>query len=68
MKKKFENKIIAKLIFLYFNIRNIKISKYRSFYISSFQILTPALHYATREESNWFSPRVKLHEVKSTSV
>ena len=40
-KKKFENKIIDRLIFLYFNIRNFEISKYRSFYISSFEILTP---------------------------
>ena len=38
--KKFENKIIEKLIFLHFNIRNFEISKYRSFYILSFQILT----------------------------
>ena len=43
MKKKFENKDIEWLIFRYFNIRNFEISKYRSFYISSFQILTPAL-------------------------
>ena len=41
MEKKLENKIIEQLIFLYFNIRNFEISKYRSFYISSFQILTP---------------------------
>ena len=39
--KKFENKIIEELIFLYFNISNFEISKYRSFYISSFKILTP---------------------------
>ena len=30
-------------MFRYFNIRNSKISKYRSFYISSFQNLTPTL-------------------------
>ena len=35
-KIKFENKIVELLIFRYFNIRNIEISKYRSFYISSF--------------------------------
>ena len=40
-KKKFENKMIEWFIFLHFNIRNFEISKYRSFYISSFQILTP---------------------------
>ena len=45
MKKKFENKIIELLIFLNFNIRNVKITKYRSFYISSFQILTPTQLY-----------------------
>ena len=39
-KKKFENKTIEKLIFRYFNIRNFEIWQYRSFYISSFQILT----------------------------
>ena len=41
-KKKFENKIIEWLIFLYFNFRNFEISKYRLFYISSLQILTPS--------------------------
>ena len=40
---KFENKIIEWLIFRYFNISNFEISKYRSFYISSFNILTPTL-------------------------
>ena len=40
-KVKFENKIIKELIFRYFNIRNFGISKYRSFYISTFKILTP---------------------------
>ena len=32
---------MEKLIFRYFNIRNFEIPKYWSFYISSFQILTP---------------------------
>ena len=36
-KTKFDNETI----FRYFNIRNFEIPKYRSFYISSFQILTP---------------------------
>ena len=40
-KIKFEKKIIEWLIFRYFNIYNFVISKYQSFYISSFQILTP---------------------------
>ena len=35
--------MIEYLIFRYFNIRNFEISKYRSFYISSVQILTPTL-------------------------
>ena len=39
MKKKFVSK--KKLIFRYFNIRNFKISKSRSFYIWSFDILYP---------------------------
>ena len=38
------------LIFCYFNIRNFKITKYRSFYISSFQIFTP-----TRAKLNFLS-------------
>ena len=42
--KKYDNKTIEKLIFRYFNIRNFEISKFQSFYISSFKILT-----ATRE-------------------
>ena len=41
MKYKFINKIIEKLIFRYFNIRNFKIPKYRSFYIWQFQIFCP---------------------------
>ena len=41
MKKKIENKIIEQIIFLYLIVRNFKISKYWSFYITSFQILTP---------------------------
>ena len=41
MKIKFENKMIEQLIFCYFNVRNFEISNYRSFCISSFQILTP---------------------------
>ena len=44
-KIKFENKTIAELIFLCFNIRNFEISKYRSFYISSFQILTSTRNF-----------------------
>ena len=40
-KIKFKNKIIKKLIYRYFNIRNCEISKYRSFYISTFQISAP---------------------------
>ena len=32
---------MEQLIFCYFNIRNFEISKYRSFYMSPFQILTP---------------------------
>ena len=40
-------KYYRKLIFRYFNIRNFKIPKYRSFDISSFQILTPAQSYVT---------------------
>ena len=39
--KKYDNKTIEKLIFRYFNIRNFEISKFQSFYISSFKILTP---------------------------
>ena len=39
--KKYDNKTIVKLIFRYFNIRNFEISKFQSFYISSFKILTP---------------------------
>ena len=39
IKNKFINKIIERLIFRYFNIRNFKIPEYESFYISSFQIL-----------------------------
>ena len=39
-KIKLKNKIIEKLIFRYFYICNSEISKYRSFYISLFQILT----------------------------
>ena len=39
--KKYDNKTIEKLIFRYFNIRNFEISKFPSFYISSFKILTP---------------------------
>ena len=38
---KFVNKIIEKLIFRYFNIRNFEISEYRSFYICLFKILYP---------------------------
>ena len=44
-KIKFENKTIEQLIFRYFNIRNFEILKYRSFYISSFQISTPTRRY-----------------------
>ena len=40
--KKYDNKTMEKIIFRYFNIRNIEISKFQSFYISSFKILTPA--------------------------
>ena len=40
-KIEFENKIVEQLIFRYFNIHNFEISKYRSFCISSFQILIP---------------------------
>ena len=39
--KKYDNKTIEKLIFRYFNIRNFGISKFQSFNISSFKILTP---------------------------
>ena len=39
--KKYDNKTIEKLIFRYFNIRNFEISKFQSFYISSFKMLTP---------------------------
>ena len=39
-KIKFENKIIEQLIYRHFNIRNYEISKYRPFYISSYQIST----------------------------
>ena len=39
--KEYDNKTIEKLIFRYFNIRNFEISKFQSFYISSFKILTP---------------------------
>ena len=39
--KKCDNKTIEKLIFRYFNIRNFEISKFQSFCISSFKILTP---------------------------
>ena len=41
--KKYDNKTIEKLMFRYFNIRNFEISKFQSFYISSFKILTPTL-------------------------
>ena len=41
IRKSFENETIDQLIFRYFNIRNFEISKYRSLYISSFEILTP---------------------------
>ena len=53
-KIKFENKMIESLIFRYFNIRNFEISKYLSFYISLFQILTLTL-------DNWVR-RLKIHE------
>ena len=39
--KKYDNKTIEKLIFRYLNIRNFEISKFQSFYSSSFKILTP---------------------------
>ena len=39
----YDNKTIGKLNFRYFNIRNFEISKFQSFYISSFKILTPTL-------------------------
>ena len=48
--KKYDNKTIEKLILRYFNIRNFEISKFPSFYISSFKILTP-----TRYRSYSFS-------------
>ena len=38
---KINSKIKLSNIFRYFNIRNFEIPKYWSFYISSFQILTP---------------------------
>ena len=38
--KKYDNKTIEKLIFRYFNVRNIEISKFHSFYIASFKILS----------------------------
>ena len=47
-KIKFENEIIEKLIFRYFNIRNFEISKYRSFCISKFW---PPPEIATDNES-----------------
>ena len=40
-KTKFENKTIEQLISRYFNIRNFLISKYWSFYVSSFDIFLP---------------------------
>ena len=40
-KIKFENKNIELIIFRYVNIRNFEISRYRSLYISTSQILTP---------------------------
>ena len=44
--KKYDNKTIEKLIFRYFNIRNFEISKFQSFYVSSFKMLTPTLPYS----------------------
>ena len=43
--KNYGNKTIEKLIFRYFNICNFEISKFQSFYISSFKILTPTPPY-----------------------
>ena len=56
--KKFEDKTI----FRYFNIRNFKIPKYRSFYISSFQILnpTPACNELNKRTSKLPSPIQKI--------
>ena len=50
--KKYDNKIIGKLIFRYFNIRNFEIPKFQSFYISSFKILTPTLKIYMNLESS----------------
>ena len=41
-------------MFRYFTIRNFTISKYRSFYIWSFQILIPSRHGAFRTTSRRF--------------
>ena len=54
MKKLFKNKTIELLIFRYFDIRNFKIPKCRSFNISSFQILTPI------QKSIFFGLNVKM--------
>ena len=43
--KKYDNKTIEKLIFRYFDIRNFEISKFQSFYIPSFKILTPTPNF-----------------------
>ena len=60
--KSLGNKTIDQLIFRYFNIRNFEISKYRSFYISSFQILTPT-HFSQK-----FSPCIKRNTMGTTEL
>ena len=50
---KFENLKIVYLIFRYLNIRHSEILKYKSFYISSFQIPPPLIRYWQDEFSRF---------------